>query len=554
MTVFRFLAAGLLVALLLFWGLGSPALDNQEARVGAVVQHMEDTGNLLVPYIGPTRYFNKPLLGPWLVLLSSRFLGLSETAVRFPSVLAALGVIWLTWLLARQWYGKETALLACLVLAGTFSFVQWSRAGRVEMLNLLAILAAFVLFFRYRDSGKVRWWYAMALVMGVGAHFKGLLTFAVPGFAVLALSIVFTDWKWLRPRHLAGAGAIAAAVYAVPFVLTWSVSGSIESVEAVYRENILRMVSPFDHIEPFYFYGYEFFRFTLPWSVLFPWLAVYLVLNRRALSHETKQLLVVIAAVVAFFQLSSSRRAYYMLPVLPFTSILLAYFLGSLPEAGYSWRKSVGWLWTIIGAAMTAPLLVLVLARRTWLEAVTGRYAGDEATQAGVLQFLYASQVFLFALACCLIGCLFICASRKLTHGRVRLIATAGCTVLAVFFGLVKPALEVSGDIRVLASDVRRIVPGTPHLLAFTPSLAHASALIYYLRLHNCRVFVEPAEAEKEMLAGGGFLLIRDNELPATSWKLLRTEGGWNVRGRRSNRWRLYQPRSGLEGTVDEVD
>ncbi|RPI28970.1 MAG: phospholipid carrier-dependent glycosyltransferase [Acidobacteria bacterium] len=541
--MFRYLPAGLLLCFLLFfWKLGSTPFDNQEARVGAVVQHMTDSNDLWGPRIGPDPYFNKPLLGHWVVLACSKVFGLNEATARLPSALAGLGVVWLTWLLARRWYGDETAVLAALTLAGSFSFIEWSRLARLETPNLLAVMAAFLLYFTYRETGDSRRLYAMAVVMAVGAHIKGLLTFAVPGFAILAVVLVFRDWKRLNGKHLAIASAVALALYSTPFLLLWWTSGTAEPIRIAYRENIQRLLSPFDHIEPFYFYGYQWFRLTLPWSILAPWVIVHLVRNRGKLEPETSRLLVVIAAIFGFFQLSASRRGYYLLPILPFTSILAAWFLVQLPALGGVWQRSIGWIWTLAAVGLQLPILARVIVTRGVAEAVAARYAGDQETAGQVVQALYSPSILFAGFACAVAGAVILWAQRRVTVSRIRVVSIAVCVVTAVLFTVVKPVLEPGGGVRVFAGEVTRIAQGRTDLLALSPSTAHAQSLIYYLRLKDCRVFSDPETARAELFDTGGFLLIRETELPPDSWTLLEVERGWTTRGRPSRPWRLYRP------------
>ncbi|MBV8378824.1 MAG: glycosyltransferase family 39 protein, partial [Verrucomicrobia bacterium] len=86
-------------------GLGTLQLQHEEPRRALPALHMLTSGDWLVPRVGSDPYLRKPPLLNWAIALSCKLSGgVSEWAVRFPSVLATLALA-LTILVAggRRW-------------------------------------------------------------------------------------------------------------------------------------------------------------------------------------------------------------------------------------------------------------------------------------------------------------------------------------------------------------------------------------------------------------------------------------------------------------------
>jgi dolichol-phosphate mannosyltransferase len=97
------------------------------------------------------------------------------------------------------------------------------------------------------------------------------------------------------------------------------------------RHHLERFVDAFDHAQPWWFFLPVFFLLLLPGSLALPSLAA-MVLSRnprvRALRRREDGYLALAAVwIIAFFSLSSSKLASYVLPALPVTGLLLGRLL-----------------------------------------------------------------------------------------------------------------------------------------------------------------------------------------------------------------------------------
>lgn len=202
-----------LMAFNVFAGLGGARVDDSdEARYGVSSHEMLSGGSWLVPtYAGKCETWNlKPPLGYWIQALSFAIVGSSALALRLPSALSALAVVFLTMLVARRWLGRCEALLAGAVLATAFGYLghHAARSGDLDALLSLLVLVAMVQLPRF-DEGRWRAGLALGLTCGVIFLLKSFAVLQVLAVAVAFLSV----WGERRSvRWLAVSLVILAAV------------------------------------------------------------------------------------------------------------------------------------------------------------------------------------------------------------------------------------------------------------------------------------------------------------------------------------------------------
>jgi 4-amino-4-deoxy-L-arabinose transferase-like glycosyltransferase len=210
------------------------------------------------------------------------------------------------------------------------------------MENVAGILGALALLIG--AGRKPASWRILAfwLVMAITSLTKGLLGFALP-FLIVGLQATFSSEsedgvrstiarlfhrnRWLFHRMTPLAVLLAVAVYFAPFLLAADRAILDRGMYMVFRENLQRFFNPVNHKGPIYLYAYVIFGLFAPWSALLP----------AALLHRPKTesnpartfALVFFWGTFLFFTLAASRRSYYLLPILPAASILVARFLAA---------------------------------------------------------------------------------------------------------------------------------------------------------------------------------------------------------------------------------
>ena len=126
------LAACLLAAF--FLKLGDRGLNEpDEGRYASIAREMAVDGDWLIPHLNGIPHFQKPPIIYWATALSFRCFGFNETAARLPSTLAALGILALTFLIARKLFGAATGVGAAFVLAALVEFFALARMLTPDM-------------------------------------------------------------------------------------------------------------------------------------------------------------------------------------------------------------------------------------------------------------------------------------------------------------------------------------------------------------------------------------------------------------------------------------
>jgi 4-amino-4-deoxy-L-arabinose transferase-like glycosyltransferase len=321
---------------LLFWGIGDRSLWASEGRWAEITREMFISGDFFHPTIGGEPYFDKPLLTYWLIAAFSAITGrLDELIIRLPGALAALVTLACTVYLGRRLWSAQIGALAGGLLATSYGLLMYSHVASAETENLAAVMLAVTWYWTRRDRPGFMTFLVFYLIMFVGSHTKGLTAFVVPVLAVLPDFLRPLRGRWLLwASHWLALG-IGVAVYYAPFVyaaLTRPESYQQSGLSLVLQENILRYVRPFDHKGPIYLYLVAVPLLTLPWVPILIGALVASISSWKKLDGDTRWLIQAIAIIFAFFTLSGSRRSYYILPILPFCTLLMAVFLVELGQ------------------------------------------------------------------------------------------------------------------------------------------------------------------------------------------------------------------------------
>ncbi len=379
---FPLLAVLALAALLLFLRLGDRALWGPEGRWAEITREMQLTGDYFRPTINGVIYYDKPLLSYWLVAAAASLTGhLDEFAARLPSALAGLLGVALLMSLAWRLYGPPTALAAGFILATSYSYVYFSRLASADIETVAGVLAALALFV-WNEKRPGGWWLvAFWASMALTSLTKGLAGFAVPLLVIGVYSLAADGWSvlleraargpvperlsWLAARFgwlvtwktlLAGA---AAAVYFLPFALSYTHIHSNVGLHKVFHENVVRFFFPFDHQEPIYVYLYKIFPLVAPWSLFLP--AALLQMHCASKDKSDRFVTSYFWATFLFFTLAGSRRDYYLLPVLPAAALLIArLFVGQRETLHVYARRLMNGGYAVMALLAAAGLLALL--------------------------------------------------------------------------------------------------------------------------------------------------------------------------------------------------
>lgn len=356
---------------LLFWALGTRGLWAAEGRWAEITREMFLTKDFFHPTIGGTPYFDKPLLTYWFIgIISFVTKNLNEWTVRLPSAIAGIIAIWATRDIGTRLWSKKVGTIAAWMLLTSYGCLFWSRTGTADTENLAAIILAVAWYWRRRDKPGFLTYQIFYLIIFLGALTKGLVAVVIPVLIILPDILQEKRWRFLlKPDHFL-ALAIGGAVYLSPSIyssLTRPGNYESSSLSLVFRENVIRYFKPFDHKGPVYQYLYSIPALLFPWAPIWIASTIGAIKAWKYLDDKAKWLLKAIALIFLFFTLSGSRRSYYILPILPFCTLLTAVFLVKIrqpqPNTSRDWGIDIqnGLLFVMLLLELLAPLALIFM-------------------------------------------------------------------------------------------------------------------------------------------------------------------------------------------------
>lgn len=327
MTVNRWDLIGFLAALLACCRFALPLLEPEESRYAELPRQMMESGSWLIPTLDGQPYLDKPPLLYWLVAATYQLFGVSVLVARIVPTIATAFAAWVVFRWVRQKMGQNAGIFAAAILLLMPDFCY--RGPQLTMNGLLATATTASLAAGYAAIAKDRfrwsWWIVSAICCGLGLLAKGPIAAALVG---LPLAIVpWLDRRLVRPSILAIIGfAIIAIAVAGPWFLLVAQRQPDFINYFFWKHHVDRVVHPFDHVKPWWYYLPQVLLGTLPWTpVLF--LAAYRWLRGREIPTLATFGLFAGVIGILLFSISGSKRPVYLVPVYPPLAVACAAFL-----------------------------------------------------------------------------------------------------------------------------------------------------------------------------------------------------------------------------------
>ncbi|MGZ6389653.1 MAG: glycosyltransferase family 39 protein [Ktedonobacterales bacterium] len=155
---------------------------------------------------------DKPPLGFWLQVVSTKVFGFTPFAVFLPQALAGvLSVVLLYWLVRRH-FGRVAGIIAAAALALSPISVVTNRNNTIDSTLTLVLLLAAWATFRAIETDKLRWLMLSGALVAVGFNIKMLEAYlVVPAFALAYL--LSSNKPWVRRlANLTLSGVVMAGI------------------------------------------------------------------------------------------------------------------------------------------------------------------------------------------------------------------------------------------------------------------------------------------------------------------------------------------------------
>ncbi len=316
---------------------------------------------------------SKPLLMHWLAALVSIVAGgVNEFSVRLPSAGLAIAGLIVCYFYVRRLFDDVTALIAALILASTFQYLQAATGARVDMTLTFFMEVAFFEFI-FMAEGLTRRRMLLYVAIALAVLTKGPIGLILPGAVALIWIALEKRWSFLTQMSL-----IRGAIVVIVLAGGWYVAALIEGGPGFFRkqilaENVLRFAGGSDfhegHLHPFYYMELALFAGFLPWTFLLPIAGVEAARAPLVIDPRLKYLFVWFATVLIFYNFPQSKRGVYLLSLYPAFATLLAIYVrqaivrpGSAITYVYWIARLSGFAMLLIGSAAVVAFAMLAIS------------------------------------------------------------------------------------------------------------------------------------------------------------------------------------------------
>ncbi len=283
------------------------------------------SGNWLAPTFLGNPYFEKPPLNQWLIATSYSLFGVSEWSARFPSTLAAILGVLLTYFIGREFFEARRAFLGALILPTIYLWMSNGRvAGQDVLLTFLELVGIWCLLQAPKIGSR---FIAMGwgIMLGLSILLKSSMALVSVAALLPYLLLQNRQHKLVQNSYLYIGAGIGLALFGVWYWLASQVYGN-----ALYNGlfGILSSLSKrdFHNVGPFYYF-WNLPANTFPWT-FFALAGAWILLQERQKSNFL--LLTYPFTLLLLLQLFPTKTPYYLVQICPFWALLAGVALDRL--------------------------------------------------------------------------------------------------------------------------------------------------------------------------------------------------------------------------------
>lgn len=334
-----------LMILVLFFLLGCrifamcfiPLTETTEARYGEIARKMLETNNWITPWHDyGIPFWAKPPLSFWLSALSMKYLGINEFAVRLPSLLLSIGIVWLVWHLVKKRNGAFFATITTVILVSNFAFMINAGAVMTDASLLFCITLSLVSFWQAIFERRILWGYLFFVGLGLGLLAKGPIAIILTGMPLFLWTLIYHKWReawnnlpWITGPTLMlliGLPWYIMAEHRTPGFLNYFILG--EHFGRFLEQGWQGDKYGNAHAEPYGMIWFYFLVGACPWTV---WFFIWAIYNLKNLPSCCKDndgwfgfWLLTFTIPLLFFSAATNIISTYILPSIPAFSVLFA--------------------------------------------------------------------------------------------------------------------------------------------------------------------------------------------------------------------------------------
>lgn len=359
------LKAAALVLLIVFVSFfkngGYLLFDVDEAVFSEASREMYVTGDLITPAYNNEPRYDKPILIYWLMDLSFKLFGVSESAARFTSAAFGSLLVFMTFLFICRVKGWLPGVFSALSLLLCTEYFTYSHSAVTDMTLTFFISASVYSFYlAAHEEGRlwpVLFWVSSALAVLT----KGAIGLVFPvAISLLYLAASRTGLKRFRGLLRPGYILIFLLVSAPWYMAQLYINGWEFFNAFVVKHHLQRFSGVISsHGGPFYYYIGVLLAGFFPWVAFLP-SAIYRGVKERLLGGGALYLLSAVwfLFVLAFFTVARTKLPNYIMPLFPAASILSGLTMAELAEGNRDRRLGL-YILVLISVVFGAAMFVL---------------------------------------------------------------------------------------------------------------------------------------------------------------------------------------------------
>ena len=321
-----------------------PETTVDSAKYAAVSREIYDSGDFLHLKIHGDPYLQKPPLHFWLSALFFKIFGVSIVAFKLPTLLFTILGIYSTYRLGRLLSDRKTGIIAAFLLATSEAVLLYNMDVHTDMLLTANIIFGTWQLMEFLHSGKALNYFGEFLGIGLAMLSKGLIGLAVPASAIGGYLFIQKDFKtifsfkWIL-------GALILFVVISPALKGLYDQFGWEGIRFYFwSNNVDRLRGEYSDFRHDYSFSFHTFLYLfLPWS-FYSLMAFWYDWKRwrqngfrlKGLKYSLNYVAIIPLAILV--TVSSQQSPHYLLPVIPFISIITSSYLvriTSLEEKKY---------------------------------------------------------------------------------------------------------------------------------------------------------------------------------------------------------------------------
>ncbi len=345
-----------------------PETANDSAKYASVSREMLESGDALHLKINGEPYLQKPPLLFWLAAISFKLFGVSMISFKLSTFLFSILGIYSVYRLGRLCFGMKVGLVSALVFTTNEALMLYNMDVHTDML-----LTTFIIFGTWQLAEYLNYRRKVNFIfgfIGIGLAMlsKGVIGLAIPVFSIGGYLLLQKDFrtifslKWIL-------GALIILIILFPALKGLHDQFGSDGIKFFFWSNNIDRIrghySGFRHDYLFFFH--TFLYLFLAWSVFSIYAIVRDWKDWKSNSFSTKGLKngINYSAFIPFaiiVSISSQQAPHYLLPLIPFISIITGRYINKISEDGANPRSFrlamitrnviVVLIWFSIGALM----------------------------------------------------------------------------------------------------------------------------------------------------------------------------------------------------------